>query len=415
MPLKQKISPIPPEDLCQGNEMADEQSIVVTLFLVFTGAALVTTLALYARQALIVGYILLGVALGPWGLAWVSDTSLISEIAEIGIIFLLFLLGLDLTPQKLGHLLKQTTIVTLGTSLVFCLVGWAVALASGFEPVESLLVGVASMFSSTIISIKLLPTTVLHHRHRGELIISVLLLQDLIAIVVMLVLQAMVTAEVVAVSAVLKDVGVLLLTLPAVIAITYILERYVLLFLFRKFDQVQEYVFLLTLAWCLSIAQLAHSVGLSYEIGAFIAGIIVATNPIAQFIALSLKPLRDFFLVIFFFAIGASLDLDVASRIALPATVLGLAMLALKPAVFRYAFARVAETPRVAWETGFRLGQMSEFSLLITFLALQSPYISKEVVFMILLATVITFIGSSSVVVLNFPTPVAVSARLRRD
>jgi Kef-type K+ transport system membrane component KefB len=395
--------------------MADEQSIVVTLFLVFTGAALVTTLALYARQALIVGYILLGVALGPWGLAWVSDTSLISEIAEIGIIFLLFLLGLDLTPQKLGHLLKQTTIVTLGTSLVFCLVGWAVALASGFEPVESLLVGVASMFSSTIISIKLLPTTVLHHRHRGELIISVLLLQDLIAIVVMLVLQAMVTAEVVAVSAVLKDVGVLLLTLPAVIAITYILERYVLLFLFRKFDQVQEYVFLLTLAWCLSIAQLAHSVGLSYEIGAFIAGIIVATNPIAQFIALSLKPLRDFFLVIFFFAIGASLDLDVAARIALPATVLGLAMLALKPAVFRYAFARVAETPRVAWETGFRLGQMSEFSLLITFLALQSPYIGKEVVFMILLATVITFIGSSSVVVLNFPTPVAVSARLRRD
>jgi Kef-type K+ transport system membrane component KefB len=395
--------------------MADEQSIVVTLFLVFTGAALVTTLALYARQALIVGYILLGVALGPWGLAWVSDTSLISEIAEIGIIFLLFLLGLDLTPQKLGHLLKQTTIVTLGTSLVFCLVGWAVALASGFEPVESLLVGVASMFSSTIIGIKLLPTTVLHHRHRGELIISVLLLQDLIAIVVMLVLQAMVAAEVVAVGAVLKDVGVLLLTLPAVIAITYILERYVLLFLFRKFDQVQEYVFLLTLAWCLSIAQLAHSVGLSYEIGAFIAGIIVATNPIAQFIALSLKPLRDFFLVIFFFAIGASLDLDVASRIALPATVLGLAMLALKPAVFRYAFARVAETPRVAWETGFRLGQMSEFSLLITFLALQSPYISKEVVFMILLATVITFIGSSSVVVLNFPTPVAVSARLRRD
>ena len=396
-------------------EVAEHQSIIFSLFLIFTGAALLATLALYARQALIVGYIALGIAFGPWGLALISDTFLIAEIAHVGIIFLLFLLGLNLSPQKLIQLLKQTTLVTLITSIAFCVVGWAVARSFGFTMMESLLVGVTAMFSSTIVGIKLLPTTVLHHRHTGEVIISILLLQDLIAIVVMLALQGLESAGGGMISKVILDLGLLALALPALIVIAYLLERYILIPLLARFDQVQEFVFLLTLAWCLGIAQLAHSIGLSYEIGAFIAGIIVATNPIALFIAESLKPLRDFFLVLFFFTLGASLNLDIVNGVILPALMLGITMLALKPVIYRFAIGRVAETPRLAWETGWRLGQMSEFSLLITFLALQSPYIGKEVVFMIQLATIITFIGSSTIVVLNFPTPVGVSNRLRRD
>ncbi len=395
--------------------MPEEQSIVFSLFLIFTGAALVATLALYARQALIIGYILLGIALGPWSLGWVSDPALIGDIAQVGIIFLLFLLGLTLSPKKLALLLGQTTLITIITSVAFCGAGWAIARAFGFTTAESVLVGVTAMFSSTIIGIKLLPTTVLHHRHTGEVIISVLLLQDFIAILVMLVLHGMESAGSELMDVIMWDVGLLFLALPALIAVAWALERYVLIRLFHKFDRVQEFVFLLALAWCLGIAQLAHSVGLSYEIGAFIAGIIVATSPIALFIAESLKPLRDFFLVLFFFALGASLDLDVAAGVILPAAVLAIAMLVLKPVVYRLAIGSVAETPRLAWETGWRLGQMSEFSLLITFLALQSTFISREVVFMIQLATLITFVGSSTVIVLNFPTPVAVSDRLRRD
>lgn len=374
------------------------------------GAALLATLALYARQSLIIGYILLGALLGPWGVRWVTDTALIANLAEFGIIFLLFLLGLNLTPQKLWLLLKQTLLVTLFTSAIFGLAGAAIALAFGFSTTESALVGVAAMFSSTIVGIKLLPTTVLHHRHTGEIIISVLLLQDLIAIIVLLALQGLQTGA-------LNWLGFgrLALALPLLIGVAFLAERYVLMPLFRRFDTVQEYVFLLTLAWCLGVAQLAHSAGLSYEIGAFIGGIVVATSPIALFIAESLKPLRDFFLVLFFFALGASLDLDVASRVLLPATVLGGVMLLLKPAVFRVALSRVAKSGPLAWETGWRLGQMSEFSLLITFLAMQSAFIGQEAGLLIQLATVITLIGSSTIVVLRFPTPVAASERLRRD
>lgn len=387
-----------------------EHSIVFTLFLIFTGAALAATLALYARQALIIGYIFLGVLLGPWGAGWVSDTALIADMAHVGIIFLLFLLGLNLTPQKLGLLLKQILLVTFLSSTAFCAAGWAIARAFGFNPFESLLVGVAAMFSSTIVGIKLLPTTVLHHRHMGEVMISVLLLQDLIAIVVMLLLQGIDTA-----TFNLAKLAWLLLALPLLIAVAFALERFVLLPLFRRFDRVVEYVFLLTLAWCLGIAKLADAMGLSYEIGGFIGGIVVATSPIALYIAESLKPLRDFFLVLFFFAIGASLNLDVAGGVTVPAVVLALAMLLIKPAVFRAMFGSVAETPRLAWESGWRLGQMSEFSLLIAFLALESTRIGHDAVYMIQLATLITFVVSSTVVVLRFPTPVAASDRLRRD
>jgi Kef-type K+ transport system membrane component KefB len=390
--------------------MLEDQSIIATLFLVFTGAALVATLMLFSRQALIIGYIVTGIALGPWGLGWVSDTVLISGMAEVGIIFLLFLLGLNLAPQKLLALLRQTTLVTVMTSVVFCVAGWTIASLAGFGFLESLLIGVAAMFSSTIIGIKLLPTTVLHHRHTGEVIISVLLLQDLVAIVVMLGLQGLESSDVQ-----LADLVRPLVALPLLIGVALFLERYVLLPLLRRLDRVQEYIFLLILAWCLGIAQFAHWAGLSYEIGAFLAGIIVATSPIAAFIAERLKPLRDFFLVMFFFALGASLDLGAINRVALPAVLLAIAMLGIKPVVFRVALGQVAESPRLAWETGWRLGQMSEFSLLIAYLASQIAVIGPDTTILIQVATILTFIGSSSIVVLNFSTPVALSERLRRD
>jgi len=381
-----------------------------SLFLIFVGAALFATLALVARQSLIIGYIVLGIVLGPWGLKWVTDTKLIQDISNIGIIFLLFLLGLNLSPRKLFDLLRQTMIVTLLTAVVFASVGWGFATLAGFDSLNAIIVGVACMFSSTIIGLKLLPTTVLHHKHTGEVIISVLLLQDLIAIVVLLAFQAASSDQ-----NTMFELAKLVVLLPVLIGVAWGLKHLVLLKLFARFDRIQEYVFLLALAWCLGIAQLAHSIGFSYETGAFIAGITVATSPIALFIAESLKPLRDFFLVLFFFALGAGLNISALDQIWLPAALLGGAMLVLKPVVFRFALHHVSETNKLGWETGFRLGQMSEFSLLIVFVALQSALIDPATVYFVQLATLVTFIGSSYSIVLRYPTPVAVSERLRRD
>lgn len=389
-----------------------DHSIIFSIFLIFSGAALLATVALYLRQAMLIAYLVLGAMLGPWGLALVTDPGLIQDIAEIGIIFLLFLLGLNLSPHKLFHLLRETTLVTLFCSLVFSSAAAAVAWLSGFGLTDTLVIGVAASFSSTIIGLKLLPTTVLHHRHTGELIISVLLLQDMIAIVTMLVIQGLGGANLV-----LVDFALLLVALPLVCAAAWYGQKWLLLPLFLKFDRIQEYIFLLTVGWCLGIAQLAHSAGLSYEIGAFIAGISIATNPIALHIAESLKPLRDFFLVMFFFGLGAGFDIGAAgqARVLVPALIIGGGLLLLKPAVFRYALVRQAESDKLAWETGVRLGQLSEFSLLVVFVALGSGVISDDAATVIQIATLMSFVISAWYIVMRYPTPMAINEKLRRD
>ena len=384
--------------------------MLFSLFLIFVGAALFATGALMARQSLIIGYILLGVILGPNVLGWVVDTDLIQDISNIGIIFLLFLLGLHLSPNKLIELLRQTTFVTLLSSGSFALIGWAIAILAGFSTVNAIVIGLTCVFSSTIMGLKLLPTTVLHHKHTGEVIISVLLFQDIIAIVALIALKAAASNQ-----SALTEFAKLVILFPALIAVAWALKEYVLLKLFSRYDRIQEYVFLLALAWCLGISELAYAIGFSHETGAFIAGVTIATSPISMFISESLKPLRDFFLVLFFFALGAGLKLDELGGIWLPAIALGLVMLVVKPIIFRFALRKVSETNRLGWETGFRLGQMSEFSLLIVFVALQSAIIDSATVYFVQLATLVTFVGSSYLVVLRYPTPVAVSDKLRRD
>jgi Kef-type K+ transport system membrane component KefB len=386
------------------------EAIVFSIFLIFTGAALLATLALYTRQSLLVAYILLGALFGPWGLQLVTDVSLLADMAHIGIIFLLFLLGLHLHPQKLLHMFGDAALITVVSSLAFAALGFGVAWLSGFSPGESLVVGVAAMFSSTIIGLKLLPTTVLHHRRMGEIVISVLLLQDLIAIVVLLLLPALGAAEVSA-----GDALRLALSLPAVIGFALLAERYVLRRLFARFDRIREYLFLLTIGWCLGVAELARALGLSYETGAFIAGVAIATGPIALFIAESLRPLRDFFLVLFFFSLGAGFKLPVLPDVLLPALLLSATVLLAKPVVFQALLVWRGEPRAAAWEIGVRLGQLSEFSLLIAFLAAHSGLIGETASYLIQLATLFTFMASSYYIVLGFHTPIAVSDRLRQD
>lgn len=388
----------------------DQDSIVFTVFLVFTGAAAMATLALYARQSLLMAYIVLGVLLGPSVLGWVDDPELIRDISEFGIIFLLFLLGLNLQPQELLSMVRKTTQVTMLTSLLFAAVGYALALSFGFNQTEALLVGAAATFSSTIIGLKLLPTTMLHHQRTGEVIISILLLQDLLAIVLLLFVQGASGGDMP-----LQDVLRLVLALPALIAVVWLLNRFVLIPLIARFDRIQEYVFLMTIGWCLGIAELAYWAGLSPEIGAFIAGITLATSPIALFIAESLKPIRDFFLILFFFSLGAGFDLTVLSQVLLPAVLLAGILMLLKPWAFRVLLRRTGESEKRSHEVGYRLGQMSEFSLLLAVLALEMQVIGEGASYLIQLATLLTFLFSSYLVVMRFPTPIAVSDRLRQD
>ncbi len=385
-------------------------SITTSFFLIFTGAAVVASLALYTRQPLIIAYIVLGALIGPYGFEWVTDLNLLADIADIGILFLLFLLGLDMQPKALIDTIQKSTVVALLSSLVFAATGFGVAYAFGFTTQECLVIGAAMMFSSTIIGIKLLPTTVLHHKHSGELMIGLLLLQDLIAIFVLLLLMALSVGEFNP-----ARFGLTLLALPALVGFAFAAVRWIVLPLLRRFDRFHEYIFLVALGWCLGLAEAGHAIGLSAEIGAFLAGISLATSPISQYIAVNLKPLRDFFLILFFFSLGARFDLSLLSEVLLAAWLLATIMLCLKPVVFRYLLHGLSERNSLAWDVGFRLGQVSEFSLLIAYMAAGAAIIGREASHLIQATTIITFVVSSYIVILNYPTPIAISDKLRRD
>lgn len=384
--------------------------VIFSIFLIFAGAAVFATIALYARQAMIVAYIVLGLIIGPWGLGLIDDASWIEDVSEIGIMFLLYLLGLNMLPQQLWRMLGEALSVTILSCAAFTAIGIGIAFAFGFQWHEALLIGGSMMFSSTIIGLKLLPTTALHHQHTGQVIISILLLQDLIAIVILLVLQGFALGD-------NPFYGVVreMLALPLLIVVAYILERWVIEPLIRRFDQIQEYIFLLVIAWCLTIAQLAVALGLSQEIGAFIAGVTLASCPVSMFIADSLRPLRDFFLVLFFFSLGAGFDPSMFSQVIVPAGSLALVMLLVKPRVFQLLLVRAGERRRLSGEIGARLGQVSEFSLLIAVLAFESGFLGERASYVIQLSTLLTFMISSYWIVMHHPTPIAVRDSLRRD
>jgi len=387
-----------------------ETGITFTFAAIFLGAAILSSVALYARQPIIIAYIALGIALGPFGLGVVSDMALVSGAGHVGIILLLFLLGLDMKPMALWNSLRQSTLVALLSAIIFAGTGYGLSLLFGFSGMDALLIGAALVFSSTIIGIKLLPTTVLHHRHLGELMIALLLFQDLLAIIVLVLMESAGAGELTWIS-LLKP----LLMLPVLGLVSWLSVKTLLLTLIKRFDRYHEYIFLLSIGWCLGMAELAIWMGLSAEIGAFIAGISIASSPIAQYIAISLKPLRDFFLVVFFFSVGSGLDMQLLPEIALPALVIATVLLALKPAIFHVLVRGVFDEPKLAWNLGLRLGQCSEFALLIAFLGLSKGILSAPAATLIQATTVVTLLVSSYLVVLTLPNPIAIRERLRRD
>ena len=218
--------------------------ILESFFVIFTGATVLAGSCLYTRQPLLVAYIVIGCAVGPHGLAWVPDAELLKEAGEIGIIFLLFLVGLDLPPSKLKTMFGKSVLAALASSAAFFAIGFLVMAAFGFTLMECMIVGIASMFSSTILGIKLLPTTVLHHRHIGEIVISLLLIQDLIAVVALLVFAGFDGGS----DGMLATTLTVVVALPVVGAAAFAGVRFLVVPLLKRFDVFREFTFLLAVA-----------------------------------------------------------------------------------------------------------------------------------------------------------------------
>lgn len=383
--------------------------LIFELCLIVISAAILGTLFLYARQPIILAYIAAGMLIGPHGLKWIPDYDDISQFGHLGVILLLFLIGLSLQPKKLLQLFKQSSIITLGTCSLFFLLTLLFALAIQFPLLDSLIIGAALMFSSTVIGLKLIPTTTLHHKRTGEVMTSILLAQDILAICVIIFLNigdgnAMPTAFI-----------MMLLKFIVLGTLAFLGVRHVIQPLFQRFDVIQEYSFVTTLAWCLLWAEISHQIGLSYESGAFIAGISIAVSRASLAISVHLKPLREFFLVLFFFAIGAKMDLSETGLYSVLGIVFGALLVAIKAWTFSKALHFADNRPRMNWELSARLSQASEFSFLVIYAATNAGLVSQQASMFVQTATMTTFIISTYWVVKRYPTPISMSSELRQD
>lgn len=375
--------------------------IVYELFLIFSGSAVLSTVALFFRQSLMVAYILLGIIVGNWNFSIFPTNGTIQDIGQVGIIFLLFLLGLNMPPQKLFQTLKTSSLSAVFSSLIFFVIGALLIKAMGFSGKESIIGGAAIIFSSTAIGIKLLPKIFLSRRHVGTVVVSILLIQDIIAVLALFLLHQATDNDISWIKIML-----LLGAIPILMVFAFFFCKFVLNPLIDRFCVIQEYVFLVAIGWCLALATLAHAAHLSDNIGAFIAGISLTASTLAPHIAEKLKPLRDFCLVIFFFYIGATFNLSFLGGVFLKSFILATVFLALKPFIFHLLMNHLSETNRASWQISTRLGQFSEFTLLLVYAALGNGFVSNSFVVFIQGATLISFIVSTYLISLKYPTPV---------
>ncbi|WP_257264813.1 cation:proton antiporter [Endozoicomonas sp. ONNA2] len=386
------------------------EHLVLEMAVIFGGASLLGTLFVWLKQPIILAYIGLGMLVGPHGLDAVIDDGHIEAVSTMGIILLMFLLGLHLHPRNLLKRLKQTALVTFLCLSVTGVMIWAVlVLLFSLPLIEAFIAGLALAFSSTVLSLKLIPTTTLHHKRTGEVMISILLFEDILAILTILVLYS--SNRGAHIEALLLPLKTCVFALGA-----WSFVRFVLLPFMGRFDIISEYIFLVSLGWCLTAAQLAESFGLSHEIGAFIAGVSIATSPISLIIAEGLKPLREFFLILFFFSIGAQFDPMLNSHLLMAIVLTSAIVLIAKPILFKYLLQHLTgERSDNAREMGLRLGQSSEFSLLLAYGAMMAGAVQQETALLIEGAAILTFIVSTYLVVFRLPTPISPSNELRSD
>ena len=383
------------------------ESFFFEISLIVVVCAVLSLVALRLRQPIIIAYLIGGLLCGTSGFGLIPDTAHIDDISRIGITLLLFLAGIVLHPRRLQELFRQTLLLTLANSAVSFVAAATFCLLWGFGTKQSLLISLPLIFSSTILVLKLLPTTALHHKRMGAYCIAILIAQDILAIAMLIFANSSGGSP--------QDWLLLPIKGILLVAAAFVVERFALRPVMAFCSRVNETLILLSLGWCLGVAVAAEVSGLSLEIGAFIAGVALARSPIAFYLSEQLKPFRDFFLVFFFFVLGSRLDPAALRCLILPGLLLTLLLMATKLISFRWLFRRVGEEKHFSTEMGARLAQTSEFSLIVAVVAHRDGWMTGAGLQMIQIVTILSLVISSYIVVERFPSPLASNPKLKQD
>jgi len=358
--------------------------------IVITLAAFLGAWAAFLKQPVFIAYIVAGIIAGPLIFRNETQTEIFALLRDLGLSLVLFLIGLELKINDLKRFGRPTLIIGLKQIGFTFLLSVVVAKLLGLSLTAAVYVGIALAFSSTIVVVKLLTEKRDFDSLYGQLTVAILLLQDVLAIFVLIIIAGIGVGSFSVLSlASSVIVGGLLL------AVGYLLSRGLLPYVFERLAYNSELLFIGSLAWLFIAASAASFAGLSIEIGAFLAGVGLANLAQEHQIAARVRPLRDFFILIFFIFIGASLKFENLFDSLLPALVFSVVVLTVKPLVTAFLLSREGFRKRTSFLVGISLGQVSEFSLIVLFLGVSIGQIEESLVSTLTITTLITIAVSS--------------------
>jgi Kef-type K+ transport system membrane component KefB len=363
-----------------------EQVAGVLLVCVVAGVA-----ALVLRQPIVVGLIAAGIAVGPQALGLVDDSTDIQLLAKLGIALLLFIVGLKLDVRLIGRLGPVALATGLGQVVFTSVVGFFIAIALGFATVPALYIAVALTFSSTIIIVKLLTDKREIDDLHGRIAIGFLIVQDIVVVLAMIVITASGDGDTSAGTRALEVIlrGTLLVGLVVLFG-RYVADRMVAL-LARQ----AELLILGAVTWAVALASVSILLGFSEEVGAFLAGISLASTPYRDAIGGRLSTLRDFMLVFFFIELGTRFDLSTALDQIGAAIVLSLFVLIGNPIIVMIIMGFMGYRKKVSFKAGLTVAQISEFSLILVALGASQGQVGSDVVGLVTAVGLITIAAST--------------------
>jgi Kef-type K+ transport system membrane component KefB len=364
---------------------------LVNLALILTVTTAVVMLLRLFKQPPIISYILAGILLGPSLLGITSQTPNLEALGQLGITLLLFIVGLNLDIKSLKRVGLISVFTGVGQVLFTSVIGFGIARILGFSAISSLYIATALTFSSTIIIVKLLTDRRDLESLHGKIAMGFLVVQDIIAVIALMFISTLSGAQQTLSSTLLTTViGGAIIFLGA-----YLVSQYILPYILKQAGKNQEVIFLFSITWCFAVAAIFYLANFSLEIGALIAGLMLASTPYSYEIASKIKPLRDFFITIFFIVLGSHLEIGSIGLLILPAIIFSLFILIGNPLIVMGLMGLKGFSKRTSFMAGLAVAQISEFSLILVTLGVAVGHVSTEVLNLTTLVGLVTILGST--------------------
>jgi len=347
-------------------------------------------LARWARQPLLLAYIAAGVLIGPIGLCIISNADSIQALAEIGLVFLLFIVALEIDVGKLVQSGKAASVATLVQVAGSLLLAWGAAALLGYRGLPAVYLGIAAAFSSTMIVVKHLADRSELDTLPGRVILGILLAQDVLAVAV-LAIQPSLGGFSAGESSPIATLGLALVKGLALVAGTILAGRVVLPRLLHSVGTSPEVLLISGISWCFLVSWAAMQAGFSSAVGALLAGVSIANLPYTLDLVSKVRPLRDFFVTLFFVSLGMLLTVPTA-RVLIAALVLSVVVIVSRFLTIPAALRTLGYDNRVGVIGAIHLSQISEFALVIVLAGASAAYrhIDSEIVSIVVLVLVIT-------------------------